>query len=99
MHLALANWLEQTAGTDVARVAEPIASHYEAALGAMPAVGSDPDERARLTDAARSWLERAADAAVGVAAYETAVGLLTRAVPLAGSDEHEAARSVCDAAS
>ncbi len=92
LHLALATWLEQTAGTDVARVAEPIASHYEAALAAMPAVGTDPDERARLTDAARSWLERAADAALGVAAHEAAIGLLGRAVGLAESDEREAAR-------
>ncbi len=91
LHLALATWLEQTAGTDVARVAEPIASHYESALAALPAVSVDPDERNRLTDAARSWLERAADAALGVAAHEAAIGLLARAVPLA-DNEREMAR-------
>lgn len=89
-HLALAIWLEQTAGTDVARVAEPIASHYEAALAALPAVGPDPDERARLTDAARSWLEQAADAALAIAAREAAIDLLARAVGLSGQDREVA---------
>jgi tetratricopeptide (TPR) repeat protein len=92
LHLALATWLEQTAGTDVARVAEPIASHYESALAALPAVGADPDDRTRLTDAARSWLERASEAALGVAAHEAAIGLLARAVALTAGDEREEAR-------
>jgi class 3 adenylate cyclase/tetratricopeptide (TPR) repeat protein len=92
LHLALAIWLEQTAGTDVARVAEPIASHYEAALAALPGVGADPDERLRLTDAARSWLERAADAALAVAGHDAAIGLLGRAADLAAGDDREAAR-------
>lgn len=92
LHLALATWLEQTAGTDVPRVAEPIASHYESALAALPAVGADPEQRTRLTDAARSWLERAADAALGLAAHEAAIGLLARAVALAAGDEREEAR-------
>jgi tetratricopeptide (TPR) repeat protein len=92
LHLAMATWLEQTAGTDVARVAEPIASHYESALAALPALGADPDDHSRLTDAARSWLERAAEAALGVAAHEAAIGLLARAVALAAGDEREEAR-------
>jgi tetratricopeptide (TPR) repeat protein len=91
-HVALAIWLEQTAGADLGRVAEPIASHYEAALASMPGVGGDADARSALTDHARHWLERAAEEALGVAAHEAAIGLLARAVRLAGSDALEAAR-------
>jgi tetratricopeptide (TPR) repeat protein len=90
LHLALATWLEQTAGSDVARVAEPIASHYESALAALPAVGTDAADRARLADAARVWLERAADAALGVAAHEAAIGLLARAIALADGEREQA---------
>ena len=92
LHLALATWLEQTAGADDSRVAEPIASHYEAALAALPGLGANPDERARLTDAARTWLERAADAALAVAAPDAAIALLARAIALADADSLEAAR-------
>jgi predicted ATPase len=87
LHIALATWLEQTAESDVAGVAEPIASHYESALACLPAVGASSEDRARLTDAARTWLERAADSALGVAAHEAAIELLARAVALADREE------------
>jgi class 3 adenylate cyclase/tetratricopeptide (TPR) repeat protein len=92
LHLTLADWLEQVAGADASRVAEPIASHCESALGALPMVGAADGVREDVTARCLLWLERAADAALAVSAHEAAIGLLGRAMALVDPGSPEAAR-------
>lgn len=85
LHLRLARWLEQAAGPRWAEVASVIGNHYRAALEAAPALTKDVGDGVERTEAARlaaSWFDRAAAAAVEVAAHDAARTLLRQALDL-----------------
>jgi class 3 adenylate cyclase/tetratricopeptide (TPR) repeat protein len=90
LHASLAAWLEGAAGENRAQVAEPIARHYARALDSMPALAREAapglarDECRRL---AATWFERAAEAALELAAHESARELLGRAFELTDDEE------------
>jgi class 3 adenylate cyclase/tetratricopeptide (TPR) repeat protein len=96
LHVRLARWLEQAAGERWAAVAEVIGNHYRAALSATPALAVDVGDGVTRREAARlaaSWFERAATAAVGVAAHDAARALLHQALDLTpDADVLDAAR-------
>ncbi|HSK92933.1 MAG TPA: adenylate/guanylate cyclase domain-containing protein [Candidatus Angelobacter sp.] len=83
LHLAMARWLEEVAGERVAIVAEAIAEHLASALDSLPALaGPTVPERSAIAEAAASWSERAATAALSLSAHEAARRLLERAIAL-----------------
>lgn len=85
LHVRLGRWLEQAAGTRWAEVAEVIGNHYRAALKATPALAREVGEGIERPEAARlaaAWFDRAAAAAVDVAAHDAARTLLRQALDL-----------------
>ena len=87
LHLAMAAWLEQVAGDRTDVVAEAIAEHVAQALDSLPALSAaDLPDRAALARTAAGWYERAATAALALAAHEAARRLLERAVELTDAD-------------
>lgn len=89
LHGALARWLEATGGDRSGTVAEQIAEHYAAALASLSALsGADPTlDRHTLSASAAGWFERAAEAALALAAPDSAAELLGRSVELSPADE------------
>jgi tetratricopeptide (TPR) repeat protein len=83
LHLAMSRWLEEVAGDRVGSVAEAIAEHLASALDSLPAIAAPglPD-RSSIAEAAASWSERAATAALSISAHEAARRLLERAIEL-----------------
>jgi len=83
LHLALARWMEETAGDGADAIAEAIGAHHAAALESLPALSSPggPDRVAVAADAA-AWLTRGAERALSLAAHERAIELLERAIAL-----------------
>ncbi|MEP7040433.1 MAG: adenylate/guanylate cyclase domain-containing protein [Chloroflexota bacterium] len=76
LHVAMAGWLSDTAGDRADLVAEAIAEHHARALESMPALApSDLPDRTALAAGAATWYERAADAALRLAAVEAAIRL------------------------
>jgi class 3 adenylate cyclase/tetratricopeptide (TPR) repeat protein len=85
LHIRLARWLEEAAGTRWAEVAEVIGNHYRAALLSVPALAGDVGDGLGRDDAASLsafWFERAAGAALDVAAHDAARTLLREALDL-----------------
>ena len=83
LHLAMAGWLESVAGDRADEVAEGIGEHYAAALESRPALASaDLPARATLSAAAAGWYERAAEAALRLAAHDAATRLFRRTIDL-----------------
>lgn len=90
LHARLARWLDVTAGSRSAEVAELIAVHYASALESTPRLTSAVDETLSREEARRlavTWFERAGDAALAVAAHESARALFRRALDLLLEDE------------
>ena len=90
LHAQLAGWLEETAGTRHGEVAELIATHYASALESAPALAKEVAEGLSREDARRlaaSWSERAAEAALAVAAHDAARTLFRRALDLTADEE------------
>lgn len=82
LHAALARWLEGVAGDRSETVAQPIAEHYAAAAEAVPALAAGDLDRPSLSAAAAKWFERAADAALSMAAPDAAARSLARSLEL-----------------
>jgi hypothetical protein len=81
LHVAMARWLEQTAGDSADVVAEAVAEHHASALDSLSALGgSDVPDRTTLMRSAAAWYERAAEAALRLAAHEAALRLFARSV-------------------
>ena len=83
LHLALARWMEATAGDGADAIAEAIGGHHAAALESLPALASPggPDRAVVAADAA-GWLTRGADRALALAAHDCAIQLLEWAISL-----------------
>jgi class 3 adenylate cyclase len=89
LHAALANWLEEGAGSD--ERAPVLAYHYAEAAKDEDADlvwAGEPEELARVRARAVHWLTRAGQLARGRHEMQEAVELFTRAVELS-DDEHE----------
>lgn len=88
LHLALARWMEETAGDAADAIAEAIGEHHAAALESLPALVSPggPD-RGTVAAAASAWLARGAERALSLAAHERAIELLARAIALTPADD------------
>ena len=83
LHVAMARWLAETAGDRADIVAEAVAEHNASALESLPAIaGGDLPDRATLMREAAAWYERAADAALRLAAHEAAQRLFARSIEL-----------------
>ncbi len=83
LHVAMAGWLTSVAGAGADVVAEAIAEHYASALHSRPTLASDDlPSRAILAAAAAEWYERAAEAALRLAAHEAGARLLRRSAEL-----------------
>ena len=83
LHLAMAGWLAAVAGDRADAVAEGVAEHYAEALDSRPAIASDDlPSRASLAADASAWYERAAEAALRLAAHEACRRLLARSIEL-----------------
>jgi class 3 adenylate cyclase/tetratricopeptide (TPR) repeat protein len=83
LHLAMAGWLESVAGDRADEVAEGIGEHYASALESRPALASeDLPARSTLSAAAAEWYERAAEAALRLAAHDAATRLFRRTIEL-----------------
>ncbi len=79
LHVALARWLEATAGAAADEVAEAIGHHYEAALVEAPALATSVGhglDRPGATELAAAWLERAARHAERQGAFAAAADLV-----------------------
>ena len=85
LHARFAAWVEDAAGGRWADVAEVIGRHYAAALEAAPRLSPHVDREATARLAAH-WFERAAHAALGVSAHDTARALLRSALDLTPDD-------------
>ena len=87
LHARFAEWLQGAGGE---QIAEPVARHYARAVESMPALareaapGLSRDECSRL---AAEWFERAASAALGISAHESARELLGRALEFTADGE------------
>ena len=88
LHLALARWMEATAGDRADAIAEAIGEHHAAALDSLPALVSPggPD-RAAAAAAAAVWLTRGAERALSLAAHDRAIELLERAIGLTPAED------------
>jgi tetratricopeptide (TPR) repeat protein len=89
LHARLAGWLEQAAGARHGEVAELIATHYASALESAPALAREVAEgldREAVGGLAARWFERAAEAALAVAAHDAARTLLRRALDFTADD-------------
>ena len=83
LHVAMARWLAETAGDRADVVAEGVAEHYAGALDSLPSLaGGDLPARATLMADAAAWFERAAEAALRLAAIEAAQRLFARSIEL-----------------
>ena len=82
LHVALARWLESTAGERSGSVAQLVAEHFAAAADAVPALPGTGLDRRELMSLAAGWFELAADAAVAMAAPDAAVRHLARSLEL-----------------
>jgi tetratricopeptide (TPR) repeat protein len=83
LHVAMARWLAGVAGARADVVAEGVAEHYAEALASRPAIASDDlPSRALLAADASAWYERAAEAALRLAAHEACRRLLGRSIEL-----------------
>jgi class 3 adenylate cyclase len=83
LHVAMAGWLEAIAGDRADVVAEGVAEHYGSALESRPALAvEDLPSRSTLAAAAAQWYERAAEAALRLAAHEAASRMLRRSIDL-----------------
>ena len=83
LHVAMARWLAETAGDRADIVAEAVAEHNASALESLPAIaGGDLPDRATLMREAAAWYERAAEAALRLAAHEAAQRLFARSIEL-----------------
>jgi hypothetical protein len=81
LHVAMAGWLESVAGDRADIVAEGVAEHYASALDSRPALASDDlPPRSTLAAAAAGWYERAAEAALRLAAHDAATRLFRRSI-------------------
>jgi class 3 adenylate cyclase len=90
LHVRLARWLERAANANSAQVAEPIGRHYAQALDSMPALAREVAPQLERDDCRRlaaAWLERAAEAALNLAAHESARDLLGSALELTAEAE------------
>ncbi|MFL5799516.1 MAG: ATP-binding protein [Actinomycetota bacterium] len=85
-HLAVADHLERTWGTDDDEIVEVVAAHLVDALGMVPDAEDAHDIRAR----ARDMVVRAAERAASLAAGEEALHYFAQAVELADEDEQRA---------
>ncbi len=92
LHLRVARWLEAAAGEAVDSFAASIGGHYADALASTSriaaAVGSGLDRDA-VADRAASWLERAGDRAIELAAHDSARTALRRAIELTRSEDSD----------
>ena len=86
LHVAMARWLESVAGDGADVVAEAVAEHLGTALDSLPALATPAHDRAALAAEAAAWYERAAEAALGLAAHEAAQRLFARAIELTADD-------------
>ena len=83
LHVAMARWLAETAGDRADIVAEAVAEHHASALESLPALaGGDLPDRATLMREAAAWYERAADAALRLAAHRGGAAALRRSIEL-----------------
>ena len=83
LHVAMAGWLESVAGDRADAVAEGIAEHYASALDSRPALAAvELPSREALASAAANWYERAAAAALRLAAYDAATRHFRRSIEL-----------------
>ncbi len=83
LHVAMAGWLASVAGDRADVVAEGVAEHYASALDSRPALATDDlPSRSTLAAAAAEWYERAAEAALRLAAHEAATRMLRRSIEL-----------------
>ena len=83
LHLRLARWLEEIAESEPSALAELVGRHYAAAAESVPALAPEIEQgvtRERASQLAGTWLERAAEHALGLAAFETAAAALRRAL-------------------
>lgn len=88
LHLRLARWLEEAAGSHADSVAGAIGGHYADALGNASAVAmtvGDGLDRDALTGLASIWLERAGDRALASGALDGARSAFRRSIDLSGS--------------
>ena len=83
LHCRLADWLAGLRGAS-ASLAEVIGRHYAAAAESAPALVASVGGRTRaeLRTTAAGWFERAADAALRIAAWDSARGLAERSLEL-----------------
>jgi class 3 adenylate cyclase len=87
LHVALARWLESVAGERADVVAEAIAEHLGSALESLPALFTeDLPDRGQLAADAAAWYQRAAEAALRLAAIDAAQRLLARSIELTADD-------------
>jgi class 3 adenylate cyclase/tetratricopeptide (TPR) repeat protein len=87
LHVAMARWLTQTAGERADIVAEAVAEHHASALDSLSTLtGRDLPDRATLQRDAAAWYERAAEAALRLAAHEAARRLFARSIELTDAD-------------
>ena len=83
LHVAMARWLAETAGDRADVVAEAVAEHHASALDSLPALaGGNLPDRSTLMREAAAWYERAAEAALRLAAIEAAQRLFSRSIEL-----------------
>lgn len=88
LHLALARWMEETAGDGADAIAEAIGEHHAAALESLPAlVGAGGPDRGAVAATAAAWLTRGAERALSLAAPDRAIELLERAIVLTPAED------------
>lgn len=83
LHLVMAGWLESVAGERVDMVAEAIAEHCASAFDSRPSLAAEElPPRSTLAALAADWYERAAEAALRLAAHDAATRLFRRSIEL-----------------
>jgi class 3 adenylate cyclase/tetratricopeptide (TPR) repeat protein len=88
LHLALARWMEETAGDGADAIAEAIGGHHAAVLESLPAlVSPGGPERATIAADAAAWLTRGAERALSLAAHDRAIELLEWAIGITPPDD------------
>ena len=90
LHARYAGWLEAVAGERAGEVAELVGRHLERSAASAPALQRElvPGlDRAEARRRAAGWFERAAEAALDVAAHEAARALLHRSLELTPAAE------------
>ena len=87
LHARFAEWLQDAGGE---QIAEPVARHYARAVESMPGLALEAApglSRDQCRRHAAEWFERAATAALGIAAHESGRELLDRALEFTADDE------------